>query len=29
VIVDARNNVGISKRLLGKVLIVAPPSEGL
>lgn len=29
VIVDAKNNVGISKRLQGKVEIVAAPSDGL
>ncbi len=29
VIVDAHNNVGISKRLQGKVQIVAAPSEGI
>jgi thiamine biosynthesis lipoprotein len=29
VIVDAKNNVGISKRLQGKIQIVAAPSEGI
>ena len=29
VIVDAKNNVGISKRLQGKILLVGVPSEGI
>ncbi|MBX3230549.1 MAG: FAD:protein FMN transferase [Labilithrix sp.] len=29
VIVDAKNNVGISKRLQGKIELVAPPSDGI
>ena len=29
VIVDAKNNVGISKRLAGKLQLVGVPSEGL
>jgi thiamine biosynthesis lipoprotein len=29
VIVDAKNNVGISKRLAGKVLLVGAPSDGI